>query len=217
MRGWQESPAAHIEGREEGQRGESVAVSGGPARVEAVRGGAGSERTESGGALAGEGSPAGSSAQVEQRACTSHGEWGCGVVGEWAFSQTSHGKGPWDGEAATVKHAAYREALNPNGMPLQTAREFATWGNAKMATPKENPFGPKQRVWGFNGRFFWLVGPRMGEGDNVAIGDVERVSELEAQTVKGSRTHFSFHTSGGPGELKVRWSRTCSILLGFYF
>ena len=34
-----------------------------------------------------------------------------GIPADWGFSATSHGKGPWDGLAGSVKREAARESL----------------------------------------------------------------------------------------------------------
>ena len=45
-----------------------------------------------------------------------------GVVANWAFSATSHGKGPWDGVAGSAKREAALESLrSPEEDQIQTA------------------------------------------------------------------------------------------------
>ena len=54
-----------------------------------------------------------------------HHQLDFGVQADWAFSATSHGKGPWDGLAGSAKHEATIESLRrPLEKQIQTADDF---------------------------------------------------------------------------------------------
>ena len=56
-----------------------------------------------------------------------------GVVANWAFSATSHGKGPWDGIAGCAKREAALESLRrPEENQIQTAQDFYNFVKAKF-------------------------------------------------------------------------------------
>ena len=54
-----------------------------------------------------------------------HHQLDFGVQADWAFSATSHGKGPWDGLAGSAKREATIESLQrPLEKQIQTADDF---------------------------------------------------------------------------------------------
>ena len=56
-----------------------------------------------------------------------------GVIGNWSFSATSHGKGPWDGLAGSVKREAGLESLRrPLDNQILTANDLYTFAKEKF-------------------------------------------------------------------------------------
>ena len=56
-----------------------------------------------------------------------------GVPADWSFSATSHGKGPWDGLAGSVKREAALESLRrPADNQIQTALDFFKFAKEKF-------------------------------------------------------------------------------------
>ena len=58
-----------------------------------------------------------------------------GISADWSFSATSHGKGPWDGLAGSVKREAALESLRrPLDNQILTPLEFYNFAKEKFKT-----------------------------------------------------------------------------------